>query len=76
VSTYVPLTIATPRTIASAVSAARSFRPARPFSATLNTLRVQALHDGENLGRGYFRSVLDDQPVGEEEHAVGDRSGA
>ena len=30
----VPLIIATPSTIASAVSAERSFRPARPFSET------------------------------------------
>ena len=29
-----PLIIATPRTIAIAVSVARNFRPARPFSAT------------------------------------------
>ena len=35
VSTYVPLTIATPRTIAIAVSSERSLRPARPLSATL-----------------------------------------
>ena len=34
VRTYVPLTIATPRTIAIAVSAARSLRPSNPFSAT------------------------------------------
>ena len=34
VKTYVPLTIATPSTIAIAVSAARSFRPASPLSAT------------------------------------------
>ena len=34
VRTKVPLIIATPRMIASAVSTARSFRPARPFSAT------------------------------------------
>ena len=34
VRTYVPLTIATPRTIASAVRKARSLRPASPLSAT------------------------------------------
>jgi hypothetical protein len=34
VSTNVPLTIATPRTIAMPVRNARSFRPARPRSAT------------------------------------------
>jgi hypothetical protein len=34
VRTYVPLIIATPRTMAIAVSAARSFRPARPLRAT------------------------------------------
>ena len=34
VSTNVPLTIATPSTIASAVRKARSFRPASPRSAT------------------------------------------
>ena len=34
-----PLTIATPSTIANAVSAVRSFRPSRPFSANLVTLR-------------------------------------
>jgi hypothetical protein len=34
VSTSVPLIMATPRTIAIEVSAARSFRPARPRSAT------------------------------------------
>src|SRR5919106_711555 len=34
VRTYVPLTMATPRTIANAVSTARSLRPARPRSAT------------------------------------------
>jgi len=33
VRTYVPETVATPRTIAIAVSAERSFRVARPFSA-------------------------------------------
>ena len=34
VSMKVPATIATPRTIAIAVSAVRSFRPSRPLSAT------------------------------------------
>ena len=34
VRTYVPLIIATPSTIATAVSAARSLRPSRPLSAT------------------------------------------
>ena len=38
VSTYVPLTIVTPRTIAIAVSAVRSLRPSRPFSAKRVTL--------------------------------------
>jgi hypothetical protein len=33
---YVPLIIATPRTIAIAVSSARTFRPAMPFSATVS----------------------------------------
>ena len=37
VRTYVPDTIATPSTIANAVRSARSFRPARPLSATLIT---------------------------------------
>jgi hypothetical protein len=35
VRTKVPLTIATPSTTASDVSAARNFRPASPLSATL-----------------------------------------
>ena len=37
VRTYVPLIIATPSTIASAVSAVRSFRDRRPLSANLIT---------------------------------------
>ena len=61
VRTKVPLTIATPSTIANAVSAVRSFRPSSPFSANLVTLhlpysfvlerfqRVQSLRRG---GRG------------------------
>ena len=42
VRTYVPLTIATPSTIANAVSAVRSFRPSRPLSANLVTLRPRS----------------------------------
>ena len=41
VKTYVPLTIATPSTIAIAVSAARSFLPASPLSETrINSRRL------------------------------------
>ena len=40
VNTNVPLTIATPSTIANAVSAARSLRPRRPRSATWVTTAV------------------------------------
>jgi hypothetical protein len=45
VRTYVPLIIATPRTIASAVSAVRSFLPSRPRSAK-RVIRTRSLAGG------------------------------
>jgi hypothetical protein len=42
VRTYVPLIIATPRTIAIAVRAARSLRPSRPRTATRITARARS----------------------------------
>src|SRR6266542_2225937 len=61
VRTNVPLIMATPRTIAMPVRAARSLRPSRPRIATRITVRAA--------------EVLDDQAVVEEEDAVGDRRG-
>ena len=50
VSMNVPITIATPSTIATAVSAVRSFRPSKPFSAK-RTIAV----DGTDAPQGAER---------------------
>ena len=70
-----PLTIETPMTTASAVSSARTLRPARPLSATrdhrpLTSSSVSRI----SCARGRAE-VADDVAVGEEQHAVGDRRG-
>ncbi len=66
-----PLIIATPSMIASAVSIARSFRPARPLRATLIIGRPSSFIAVEHVGRGRPAQILDDEAVGEEEDAVG-----
>src|ERR1700761_8812599 len=81
VSTYVPATRATPRTIASAVRVARSRRDANPLSATRNTSGRSArsgerLHGVDDLGLAGAAHLADDPPVGEEQDPVGDRGGA
>src|SRR5947208_1427642 len=67
---YVPLTIATPMTIAIAVSEARTLRPSRPFSATRITATAPALveraHHLEHACRGGVAQLVDDQAVGQE----------
>ena len=69
-----PLTIATPSTIAIAVSAARSLRPSSPLSATRRH-RLQAWLITSSTSPGLaLGELLDDQPVGEEQDPVGDRT--
>ena len=66
-----PLTIATPRTIASAVRTARSLRPSRPLNATAS--RANLLERPQDLVLDRAAELLDDQAVGEEQNPVGDR---
>ncbi len=68
-----PLTIDTPMTIASAVSSARTLRPASPLSATRDHRRVDLLERLEDLVGAAARQVAHDLAVGEEQDAVGDR---
>src|ERR1700747_3395048 len=74
---YVPLTIATPRTIATAVRLARSLRPSSPLSATPINARpsvsLQRAHHLEHLRCAGGAELLDDLAVGDEEGAIGDR---
>ena len=73
VRTKLPLIIATPSTIANAVSIARSLRPSSPLRATPIIDAVTSWSASRiscEVGRA---EVLDDQAVGEEEDAVGDR---
>jgi len=71
VKTYVPLIIATPSTIATAVSAARSFRPSRPLSATPNH-ELRVLMTSSTSAAVAPAPFLDDEAVREEQDAVGD----
>src|SRR5436309_15777699 len=77
---YVPLTIATPRTIAIAVNAALSFRPSSPFRATRVTTAgrpsLERSHHLEDLGGASSGQLLDDQAIREEQDPIGDRGGA
>src|SRR5437879_1648433 len=77
---YVPLTIATPSTIAIAVSAARSLRPSSPLSATpINAPALPSLqcaYDLEHVRGARRVEPPDDLAVGEEQHPVGDRRAA
>src|ERR1700729_3275148 len=72
VSTKVPATRATPRTIATAVSAARRRRVASPLSATWSTARSEALHGVDDLVLVGAGEVLDDLAVRQEQEPVGD----
>src|ERR1700749_1566698 len=82
VSTNVPATSATPRTIATAVRAARRRRVASPLRATRTMAtcarwpprrpRSEVLHGVDDhvlVGAG---EVLDDLPVRQEQEAIGD----
>ena len=72
---YVPLTIATPSTIAIAVSTVRVLRPSSPLSETLITTIAVWAHDLEHLRlRSPSLQFFDDQPVSEEEDAIGDQA--
>ena len=62
-----PLIIATPSTIAIAVSAARSLRPSRPLSATPITPPSARSSPSSTSAAVASLQLLDDQPVGEEE---------
>src|SRR3954453_4226090 len=75
----VPVTIATPSTIAIAVSAGRSLRPKRPARATFSMakrLRASrdAVHRGQDLRRLAPCELVGDDSVGEEHDPVGDRA--
>ena len=70
-----PLIIATPRTIASAVRTVRTLRPSRLFRAKRVTAR-DLVHRLGDLVLGRALELPDDQPVGEVEDAVGDRRGS
>src|SRR5262249_15112286 len=80
VRTKVPLIIATPSTIAIAVRAVRSFRLRRPRIA--NQVMPSASRGGELLHhvvdrvRVALADLAHDEPVGEEQHAMGGRSRA
>ena len=69
-----PATIATPMTIANAVSSARSLRPAMPLRTTA-IIAAHLLQRLQDLVRGGRAEVADDVAVGQEQHAVGDRRG-
>ena len=76
VRTYVPLTMATPSTIAIAVSAVRSLRPEQPLQREPRHAAVIAPSPRGPRARLRSRQLRHDQAVGEEEDAVGDRGGA
>src|SRR5688500_8526393 len=77
VRTSVPLIIDTPRTIASAVRSARSFRPARPLSATrVNSMRSKVFHRDDQVVLGRVAEIPHDDAVGEKEGAIRHRSHA
>src|SRR6476619_1865322 len=78
VSTNVPLIIATPRTIAIAVSAVRSLRLSSPFIANLITTsrRGEFFHHVVDRVRVALAELPHNRTVVEEQHAMGDRCGA
>src|SRR5581483_10501868 len=75
VSTYVPLTVAIPRTIANAVRPVRSLRPQSARRATRNIRRSArpSRRYGALVGAA---EVLDDLAVVQEQDPVGDRGRA
>src|SRR4051812_10007387 len=75
VSTNVPLTIATPRMIATAVRIVRSLRPRSPLSSARIMVLRDLAHRREDRRRRAPRQLTCDRAVGEEEHTVGDRRG-
>ncbi len=71
VRTRVPATNPTPRTIASAVSASRSFLATRLFSAARHISDFQQLHPVEDLLGRRIPHLVHDLAVGEEHDPVG-----
>ena len=70
-----PLTIATPRTTAKAVRKAAELAAEEALERDADHRAAHLLHRVEDVVRGRVPEVLDDQAVGEEEDAVGDRGG-
>src|SRR5213593_1627410 len=80
VRTNVPLIIATPRTIAIAVSAVRSLRLMSPRRAN-QVMRARSrgrhlFHHRQDLVRVALAELAHDHAVREEKHAMRDRGGA
>ena len=69
----VPLTNATPSTIANVLISSRSLRPSRLLSAALIMRRGHPGHDLEHLLLAGLAHLVDDPAVGEEHHPVGVR---